>query len=95
MNNDLKILLLNVGKMDFTNKETGEVREMTKIQYGIICMEDERFVGYSVLDCYTKSTAFDIAKKYVGKVVPATISTKPTNNGVKYLLQALNGEKFE
>lgn len=92
MNN--KIMVLNVAPVTFTNKETGEVREMCKVQYGVPCEETAQFVGYAILEAYVKGEALPIVKKYVTKITEAKVRMVPQKNGFKYVLTALNNEVF-
>lgn len=94
MENNQRILILNVSKSTISNKETGEVVDLCRIVYGMMCEETDRFHGYSVLESYVKPEAHDIVLKYVGKLVPYTMRMKAQKNGVKYILESLNGEMF-
>ena len=93
MNN--KILVLNCSPVIFTNKETGEVREMCKLTYGVFVEETENFIGYGILEGYVKSGALDVAKKYICKLVEAKIRMLPQKNGFKYIITSINNESFE
>ena len=50
MNN--KILILNCSPVNFSNKETGEVKEMCKITYGVFLEPTENFTGYFRSLCF-------------------------------------------
>lgn len=92
MNN--KILVLNCSPVTFTNKETGEVREMCKITYGVFVEDTEQFIGYATLEGYVKGNALDITKKYIGKLVDAKVRMIPQKNGFKYVITSINNESF-
>ncbi len=90
MDNKLNILLLNLQKVSFKNDNTGEVTVMTKIVYGIDLPKVDGFSGYSILESYAKESAFADLDKYLRKVQQATVSYRPTSNGVKYVITKIN-----
>lgn len=88
-----KIMIINLEKQTFKNKETGEVRVMTKITYAIEMSTTENMKGCAILTCYSPNKElFDKIDKYIMKFVTADIEERPTNNGSKYVLFKLNGE---
>lgn len=86
-----KAIMLNCEKMQFKNKETGEVTHMTKIQYAIAVSPNDNFVGYSVLECFVNENAFKNLKNCLGKMCDIVIETKGLKNGVKYIIKTING----
>lgn len=93
MNN--KILILNCSPVTFSNKETGEVKEMCKITYGVPLEPTEIFAGYCILEAYVLPVGLNVAKKYIGKLVEANIRMVPQKNGFKYVIKSINNESFE
>lgn len=89
---DNKIFVLNVAPVKFTNKETGEVKEMCKVQYGVRCEDTEQFIGYAILEAYVQGSGLNTIKKYVSKIVDAKVRMVPQKNGFKYVLTSLNNE---
>lgn len=89
-----KIMIINLEKMEFKNKETGEVRIMTKITYAIDMSTLEKLKGCAILVCYSNSKTFDMLEKYIMKFATADIEERPTSNGSKYVLVKINGEKL-
>ena len=90
-----KIVLLNLAKVQFKNKDTGEVRNMTKMTYAIDCTNSERFTGYSILESYSPESAFEKAQKYVRGTCTAVIETRPLTNGVKYVIKGIEDTVFD
>jgi len=88
--NNLKVLLLNLQKVNFSNKETGEVTTMTKITYGTDLTKTVNFSGYSILESYAKENAFAGLEKVLKKECIAQVEFKPTQNGVKYVITKIN-----
>lgn len=62
-----KCYLINVEKVNFKNDETGEVKEMCKVNYIMPVEESDRFYGNSIFECYIPIENFDKLKKYVLK----------------------------
>lgn len=90
MNNNLKVLLLNLQKVNFSNSDTGKVTTMTKITYGVDLTKTENFSGYSILESYAKEEAFNGLEKVLRRECVATVEYKPTQNGVKYVITKIN-----
>lgn len=88
-----KVTILNLELQDFSNKETGVVNSMTKITYGIDLTKSDKFVGYSIMTSYAKSSAFEPLAKVLKREVDATIEFKPGDkaNSVKYVITKING----
>lgn len=89
-----KIMIINIEKQRFTNKNTGEIRIMSKVTYAIEMSKNENIKGYAILVCYGKEELFDRLEKYLMKFVTADIEERPTNNGCKYVLSKVNGEQL-
>lgn len=90
MNNNVKVILLNLQKVNFSNKETGQVTTMCKITYGLDLTKTDNFVGYSVLESYAKESAFAGLEKVLKRECMAVMEYKPTQNGVKYVITKIN-----
>jgi len=90
MNNNIKVLLLNLQKVNFTNKDTGVVTTMTKITYGTDFGKTDNFTGYSILESYAKESAFSGLEKVLKRECIAVVEFKPTQNGVKYVIKKIN-----
>ena len=88
--NNIKVLLLNIQKVNFSNKDTGEVKTMCKITYGIDLTETDNFSGYSILESYAKESAFTGLEKVLKRECMASVEFKPTQNGVKYVITKIN-----
>ena len=85
-----KVILLNLQKVSFSNKKTGQVTNMCKITYGIDLTKSDSFNGYSILETYAKESAFNGLEKVLKKECVATVESKPTQNGVKYVITKIN-----
>ena len=90
-----KINILNLQKVNFSNRATGEVNTMTKITYGMEISKSDRFVGLSILECYCNEKAFVNLEKFINKEVVATLEKRPTSNGVKYVITQINNESIK
>ena len=90
-----KVILLNLQKVSFSNKETGQVTTMCKITYGIDLTKSDSFNGYSILETYAKESAFnelekvlkkedkaDFDSQYIGKIVKCTETITKTTGAV-------------
>lgn len=95
MNNNFKIMLLNLQKVDFSNKETGEVRTYCKIVYGVDLTKTESFQGLSILETYATSESFESLSRMLKKECVASFDIKPTQNGVKYIITKINDIKVK
>lgn len=83
-------ILLNMEFRNFTNKNTGEVVDMTLVRYSVPGQVDESFKGSIILECYTIGSAFTKLDKLLGKDCEIVLSQKPTDNGSKYVLVSVN-----
>ena len=90
MNNNFKVLLLNLQKVNFSNEKTGEVTTMCKITYGLDITKTDNFVGCSILESYAKESAFNGLEKVLKKECVASVEFRPTQNGVKYVITKIN-----
>ena len=88
--NNLKVLLLNLQKVNFKNDKTGEVTTMCKITYGLDITKTDDFSGLSILETYAKESAFLGLEKVLKKECMATVEYRPTQNGVKYVITKIN-----
>lgn len=91
----LKINILNLQKVNFSNKKTGEVKTMVKITYGTEITKTDDFVGLSILECYCNEKAFVNLEKVINREVIATLEKRPTSNGVKYVITHINNESIK
>lgn len=91
---EAKAIMLNCEKMQFKNKDTGEVTHMTKIQYAISVSPTDRFMGYSILECFVNDQAFGKLKNCLGRMCDIVIETKGLKNGVKYTIKTINGNEI-
>ena len=87
---NLKIVILNLTKVTFKNKTTGEVNEMVKVTYGTHVPDEERFSGMAILECYLKKETFNKLKDYIGKPINADFKKIRLNNGFKYTLSSID-----
>ena len=90
MNNKIKVLLLNVQKVNFKKNDTWEGTTMTKITYGTDITKTDSFSGYSILESYAKESAYDGLEKVLKKECVADLELRPTQNGVKYVITKIN-----
>lgn len=91
----VKITILNLQKVTFTNKKTGEVTDMTKVNYGIELSKTDNFVGLSILECYCNAKAFANLERFINKEVVADMEKRPTSNGFKYVITKVNNESIK
>ncbi len=60
-----KICILNLSPAHFKNEQTGEVKDMCKINYIMPCDETENFYGNSIHEGYVPIENLDKLKPYV------------------------------
>lgn len=82
--------IVNMEPQRFTNKETGEVKCMTKITYTIKAPKTEYFVGGAILTAYSSDKAFNLLERFVLQKANLTIEQRPTDKGSKYYLLSVN-----
>ena len=88
-----EIIILSLEKMNFANKETGEVSIMTKVVYGCsIRDKNDNFIGYDVLVDYVKNNQLDKLSNLVAKIVSTELVLHPTDKGIKFKLKTVNGQ---
>ena len=83
--------VINMTPMSFNNKNTGEVRQMTKISYVVNAPSSELFKGGAVLTAYSSGKAFNVLEKILMQKAELTIEQRPTENGSKYHIISVNG----
>lgn len=90
------ILVIFAGMTEFTNKDTGEIIEMTEIIYGIPFEKNDNACGYGVMKCYKKGNFVKDFSVYTGRLVKASISEKPEGNSsrVKYVIEKINDKEL-
>ena len=82
--------ILNMEPMKFTNKNTGEIKTMTRINYVVNAPTTEYFKGGAVLTAYSNGKAFSILEKLLMQKVNLTIQQRPIDNGSKYYILSVN-----
>lgn len=60
-----KCTLINLEKVYFTNEQTGEIKNMCKVNYTMPADETDNFYGNASFECYIPIENFDKLKKYV------------------------------
>lgn len=60
-----KCMLINIEKVTFKNDETGEVKDMCKVNYIMPVDSTDQFCGNSIFECYIPVENFDKLKQYV------------------------------
>lgn len=92
---NLDIIILNLTKCSFKNKETGEVKPMVRINYCYRVPDEDRFSGMAVLTCYQIDDYFLKLKDFVGRKVPATFRKVRLNNGYKLSLYSIDNKELK
>ena len=87
--------LINMSPIKITNDKTGEITELTKIEYCVQAPTTEYFKGGALLTAYTNGKAFDILDKYLFNKVNIELEQRPTNNGVKFYIVSINDNKLK
>ncbi len=91
----IRILIVNLQKIQFKNDKTGEVSELCKITYCIKLSDSDNFKGYSILECYCNVNAFNKVEKFILKEVTADIKINALKNGIKYTITKINNEELK
>lgn len=94
---EAKIRILNAQLMIFKDKETGEVKEMTKIEYQMEMAKIDNRIGPAILKCSRPGDLLSKLSNMVGlnnSVVTAVIDERPTENGSKYVLTKINNQEI-
>lgn len=91
----VKGFLINMSKLDITNDKTGEVTELTKIEYAVQAPTTEFFKGGAIMTAYSKGEAYNMLDKYLFNTVTLEIEQRPTNNGTKFYILAVNDNKLK
>ncbi len=60
-----KCCLINLEKVNFKNEETGELREMCKVNYIMPVEERDNFKGNAIFEMYIPVDNYDKLKRYV------------------------------
>ena len=60
-----KCTLINIEKVKFTNEQTGEIKDMCKVNYIMPVDETDVFKGNAIFECYIPIENYDKLKKYV------------------------------
>lgn len=87
--------LINMSPIKITNDKTGEVTELTKIEYCVPAPSTEFFKGGAVLTAYTNGKAFDVLERNLFNKVNLELEQRPTNNGVKFYILSVNDNKLK
>lgn len=87
--------LINMSKLDITNDKTGEVTELTKIEYAVQAPTTEFFKGGAVMTAYSNGKAYDLLDKLLFNKVTLEIEQRPTSNGVKFYILSVNDNKLK
>lgn len=100
----IKSNILSAELNEFTDRETGVVTKMTKINYTVECEESERICGVAVLEAYKPGNflkeielytkAINMNGRYVRPLVDLEIEKQYTKNGEKYVLRKINEFDF-
>ena len=91
---NLEIFILNLEKLYFKNKSTGEVSHMVRVNYATRVPDEERFVGLAVLECYQKPESWNNLVNYVGKKCNAEFKKIRLKNGFKYSLVSIDNKEI-
>lgn len=60
-----KCVLINIEKVNFTNEQTGEIKEMCKVNYIMPVDETDVFKGNAIFECYIPVENYEKLKRYV------------------------------
>ncbi len=94
----IKSKIINVSLNEFTNKETGEITEMTKVTYIHPRENTDVFVGPATLECYKVGNYIDLLKdktidKY-DRTVELELEEEFTKNGIKFRIISVDQKKL-
>lgn len=97
MQEKIRIVLLDSELMQFKNKETGEVREMTRMHYAVKVEDNTK--SNAILKCSRPGDLISKLDKYMldinnPKSHIATISKRSTEDGVKYVITKIDDEEI-
>ena len=87
--------LVNMTKIEITNEKTGEISELTKIEYAVQAPPTEYFKGGAIMIAYSNGKAYETLDKYLFNKVTLELEQRPTNNGAKYYILSVNDNKLK
>lgn len=87
--------LVNMTKIEITNEKTGEISELTKIEYAVQAPSTEYFKGGAIMTAYSNGKAYESLDKYLFSKVSLELEQRPTNNGAKYYILSVNDNKLK
>lgn len=95
----IKSKIINCSLNEFTNKETGEVTQMTKVTYIHPKEDTESFVGPATLECYKVGNYLNLIKdktidKY-DRTVELELEEEFTKNGIKFRLISIDNKRLD
>ena len=92
-----KIIIYNLQKYSFTNKDTGEVVVKTKISYlKEISSPSENHYGLRALATYASGEYFETLKKFVCRPnVEASLEERDTDTGVRFVISQVENVKIK
>lgn len=97
MQEKARIILLDTELMTFTNKDTGVVREMTKMHYAVKI--EDKTKSNSILKCTRQGNLIAKLDKYMldinnPKSHIAVIEKRATEDGAKYVITKIDDEEI-
>ena len=89
--NVLNGMILKVNVFDMEDKKTGEVITYSKILYCTGKVENDYVCGTSIKKCTRRGNLISKLKDKCMKPVQLKINEKPTEDGAKYIIRAVDG----
>ena len=87
--------LLNMSPIKITNEKTGEITELTKIEYAVQAPTTDYFKGGAVMTAYSNNKAYESLDKFLFNKVTFELEQRPTSNGVKFYILSVNDNKLK
>lgn len=90
---EVTVIIYNLYRVKFQNKDTDEIRYMTRVCYLLEQESTDDMIGASAMVCYVNSDSFNKLRSKLMKPVKATIHQRLEKNGVKFILTKIDDIK--
>ena len=90
---EVNIIIYNLYRAKFQNKDTGEIRYMTRVCYLLDEEPTDDTVGASAMICYVNSESFNKLRNKLMKPVKAIIHQRLEKNGAKFIITKIDDIK--
>lgn len=94
MSRKIKSNIISANLTNIKNEQTGEVTQLTRIQYLIDREDTDILLGSSLLESYKVGNFISKLKGKTNTPVMLEVDEVPTKNGIKFKLASVDGVKL-